>query len=75
MKDFDIARVLEGVEPDTAFDQKCKYGCRVNGHAVYCHNFNWEDHPRKCRHTWYFGEDEKGMQDEDCKGYCPNYEI
>lgn len=57
---------------DCAFDQPCKYGHRVDGHAVYCHNTNWADAPRKCMHTWYYGEDAKGKQDKDCPGFAPN---
>ena len=57
---------------DSAFDQRCKHGNRVDGHAVYCHNETWPDAPRKCRHTWYYGPDAVGVQDEDCPGYGPN---
>ena len=54
---------------DGCFDQPCIYGHRINGHAVYCHNENWKDAPRKCRNSWYTGGLEK---DEDCPGYKPN---
>lgn len=60
---------------DCAFDQRCKYGHRVDGHAVYCHNSDWEDAPRKCRRTWYFGEDyasANSLRDEDCPGFEQN---
>lgn len=57
---------------DCAFDQPCIYGHRVEGHAVYCHNQEWPDAPRKCRNTWYTGGRER---DEDCEGYKPNPEY
>lgn len=60
---------------DCAFDQKCRFGHRVDGHAVYCHNQDWDDAPRKCRRSWYWGEDHaarEGLRDEDCPGYEPN---
>jgi hypothetical protein len=57
-------------EPDEcAFDQACKFGNRVGGHAVYCHNDQWKDAPRKCRRTRYTGGVER---DEDCEGFQPN---
>lgn len=57
-------------EPDDcAFDQPCAHGHRVDGHAVYCHNQDWADAPRKCRRTWYTG----GVtRDEDCPGFSAN---
>ena len=67
-----MINLVEMCSDDMAFDQPCKYGNRVEGHAVYCHNDKWENSPRKCRRTWYYGRDEKGMQDEDCKGFEPN---
>lgn len=54
---------------ECAFDQPCKFGNRVDGHAVYCHNELWEDSPRKCRRTWSSGGETKG---EDCPGFQPN---
>jgi len=54
---------------DCAFDQPCKYGHRVEGHAVYCHNHEWKEGPRKCRRTWYSGG---SIRDEDCEGFAPN---
>lgn len=62
-------------QDDCAFDQACKYGHRVEGHAVYCHNDAWTDGPRKCRRTWYWGEETakaEGLRDEDCPGFAPN---
>lgn len=57
---------------DCAFDQPCKYGHRVEGHAVYCHNDEWKEGPRKCRRTWYTGGE---VRDEDCEGFAPNTEY
>lgn len=54
---------------EVAFDQPCAYGQRVDGHAVYCTNHEWEDAPRKCRRTWYTGGE---VRDEDCEGFAPN---
>jgi hypothetical protein len=59
-------------EDECAFDQPCKFGHRVEGHAVYCHNDDWSDSPRKCRRTWYTGGE---VRDEDCPGYQPNPEF
>lgn len=57
-------------KPDECtFDQPCKWGYRVDGHAVYCHNETWKDAPSKCRRTWYTGGE---IKDEDCPGYAPN---
>lgn len=56
-------------DEESAFDQPCIYGHRVDGHAVYCHNDTWLYAPRKCRRTWYTGGE---IRDEDCKGYKPN---
>ena len=61
-----VEMVTEGV-----FDQPCKYGHRVEHHAVYCHNDEWIDGPRKCRQSWYYGN-EKGHEDKDCPGFKPN---
>ena len=52
-----------------AFDQPCIFGNRCGGHAVYCHNDEWKEGPRKCRRTWYTGGRER---DEDCEGFKPN---
>lgn len=61
--------LVEFMEEEQAFDQPCKYGNRCGGHAVYCHNDEWKDSPRKCRRTWYTGGE---IKDEDCEGYAPN---
>ncbi len=57
---------------ECAFDQPCKFGHRVEGHAVYCQNDAWVNGPRKCRRTWYTGGETK---DEDCPGFQPNPEF
>lgn len=54
---------------ESAFDQPCKHGNRVEDHSVYCNNNDWPDAPRKCRRTWYTGGE---VKDEDCPGYSPN---
>lgn len=64
-----MINLVELVSDESAFDQPCKYGNRVETHAVYCHNDQWKDAPRKCRRTWYTGGREK---DEDCQGFCAN---
>ena len=53
-------------EDGSAFDQTCRYGYRVDGHAVYCHNDGWLYAPRKCQRTWYTGG---RVKDEDCRGF------
>ena len=54
---------------DENFNQSCAHGNLVDGHAVYCHNREWIDAPRKCRCTWYTG----GLiKDEDCPGFKAN---
>lgn len=55
-------------DDECAFDQPCKNGNRVDGHAVYCHSEH-PDAPRKCRRTWYTGGE---VKDEDCPFYIPN---
>ena len=65
-------------EEECAFDQECIYGHRVDGHAVYCHNENWKNAPRKCRRNWYYGKEyakKEKLRDRDCKGFKknPNY--
>jgi hypothetical protein len=54
---------------EAAFDQACAHGHYVRGHAVYCHNEDWPEAPRKCRRTWYTGGE---TRDEDCPGYKAN---
>lgn len=56
-------------DPESGFNQPCRYGNLVAGHAVYCHNTEWPDAPRKCRRTWYTGGQKR---DEDCPGFAPN---
>ena len=67
-----IVEMIQEPGSDCAFDQPCKFGHRVEGHAVYCHNDAWQDGPRKCRRTWYTGGESK---DEDCPGFQPNPEF
>lgn len=66
---FNIVEAIQESDADCAFDQPCKFGHRVDGHAIYCHNDEWTDSPRKCRRTWYSGGETK---DEDCPGFQPN---
>lgn len=67
---IDIAHIaIAGVEGES-YDQPCKFGCRVGGHAVYCMSER-DDMPRKCRRTWYTGG---RVRDEDCAGFEPNPE-
>ena len=56
-------------DDECVFDQPCAHGHRVVGHAVYCHNTEWADSPRKCRRTLYTGG---RIRDEDCAGFAPN---
>ncbi len=68
---FNIVEIMAASDPneDCAFDQPCAYGHRVGGHAVYCHNDEWKEGPRKCRRTWYTGGK---VRDEDCEGFKPH---
>ena len=60
--------LVEMIADESAFDQPCKFGNRVESHAVYCHSDNPEA-PRKCRRTWYTGGE---IKDENCPFYYPN---
>ena len=51
---------------DCAFDQPCKYARRVETYAIYCHNNEWEDGPRKCYRTF-----NKDFIFQDCHGFTP----
>jgi hypothetical protein len=51
---------------DCAFDQPCRFGHRVETHAVYCHADHWQDAPRKCRRN------RTDYLHEDCPGFRPN---
>ena len=59
---------------DCAFDEPCAFGHRVGFHAVYCHNTEWADAPRKCHrcskpdHAHW----EAGGEHKDCPGFSPN---
>lgn len=57
------------ISDEVVFDQPCKYGMRVDCHAVYCENWHTPDMPRKCRRSWYTGGK---VRDEDCAGYEKN---
>ena len=67
----ELAASVEGGE-DTGFDQRCRFGHRVDGHAVYCHNDRWYDAPRKCRRSWYTNG---RVNDEECAGFEVNPEF
>jgi len=54
-------------EDDCAFDQECRFGHRVEGHAVYCKCPRWGS-PRKCYHGWYTGGK---LRDSE----CPFFEV
>src|SRR5579859_5446990 len=72
MMAFNLVEAIQEPDADCAFDQPCKFGHRVESHAIYCHNDAWTDSPRKCRRSWYTGGETK---DEDCPGYQPNPEY
>lgn len=56
---------------DMSFNQQCKHGNLVSGHAVYCHSDNPEA-LRKCRCSWYTGG---RVKDEECPFYEPNLDF
>ena len=63
---------LMGSEDDD-FDQRCYYGYRVDGHAVYCDNR--KSGVRKCRRSWYYGHEvakKDGCSDNDCPFFKKN---
>ena len=67
---FNIVELAASTDNEyAAFDQRCRFGHRVDGHAVYCHNDTWDDSPRKCRRSWYTNGKTK---DEECAGFEPN---
>ena len=51
---------------ESAFDQPCIYGYRVEQHAVYCHNDWWLYAPRKCH------RERLEFLHEKCSGFEPN---
>lgn len=61
--------IVELISDENGFDQRCRFGQRVEDHAVYCHNDNWEDSPRKCLRSWYTNG---RIKDEECAGFEPN---
>lgn len=54
-------------QEEFCYDQECKHGNRVGGHAVYCHNKNSSN--RKCRYGWYTGGT---TPDHECPYYEKN---
>jgi hypothetical protein len=56
-------------EDEEQFETPCLHGNLCEGHAVYCHNDEWTEGPRKCRRTWYTGGE---VRDEDCPGFAAN---
>lgn len=63
-----MINLVELMSDESAFDQPCKYGNRVETHSVYCHNEK-DGMPRKCHRTWYTGGN---VRDEDCEGFEQN---
>ncbi len=64
-----MVNIVELVAEDQAQNQPCAHGNYCDGHAVYCHNEQWADAPRKCRRTWYTNGE---VTDESCPGFSPN---
>lgn len=64
---FNLVELVDDGE-DSAFDQPCAFGHRVDGHAVYCHNEGWPNGPRKCRRR----QDDPKYLHEDCPGFVLN---
>ena len=64
---MNLVEMLADLE-DIRWDQPCAHGCRIETHAVYCHNTEWDGAPRKCRRSWYTGGE---TRDEDCPGFKP----
>lgn len=62
---FNLVEMIE----DGQRNQPCAHGNLIDGHAVYCHNDEWKEAPRKCRRTWYTGGE---VRDEDCPGFKAN---
>ena len=54
-------------EDDQAYDQPCKWGNQVYGHAVYCHSE--VAGYRKCFYRWC---SQKEHEENECGGYEPN---
>lgn len=65
-----IVEMMQDDDADCAFDQPCKWGHRVEGHAVYCHNPTWLYAPSKCRRGKSWSDDE--WPHEGCAGFSPN---
>jgi hypothetical protein len=56
-------------DEEQVFDQPCKWGNRVGGHSVYCHNQSTGC--RKCIYRWC---SQKQHEENECGGYEPNPE-
>ena len=69
--DSSIPNIVELVAEaeDCAWDQPCKFGHRVDTHAVYCHNKGWLYAPRKCRRN------RTDYLHESCRGFKVNPEV
>lgn len=69
MTDINLAELAFG-DDDEGWNQACRWGHLVEGHAVYCHcpEERWPDSPRKCFRTWATGGQ---TRDEDCEGFEP----
>jgi hypothetical protein len=63
-----VELIAGGGEEDCAWDQPCRFGHRVEEHAVYCHNTAWPMAPRKCRRSVRRPD----FRHEDCPGFAPN---
>lgn len=68
-RSFNLVEAIQDEDDDCAFDQPCCFGHRVNGHAIYCHNESWPDHPGKC---WRNRTD---FLHEDCAGFVRNPDV
>lgn len=66
-----VEMITDGDE-DNAFDQPCRFGHRVDGHAVYCHNTAWLYAPRKCRRRQTDSRIGEAWPHEGCAGFEPN---
>ena len=57
---------------ECAWDQPCKFGYRVEDHAVYCHNAGWLYAPTKCHRRQSDSIHGSAHPHEKCPGYFPN---
>ena len=65
-----MLNLVEMIE-DGEFNQPCRFGHLISGHAVYCHcdSEHADEMSRKCRRTWYTGGEKR---DEECPGFERN---